>query len=347
MYEKRGNMDIYYLYDTLGNLSAIRYADGTVDHLYYAVCNSRGDVEAFYNGSGTLRARYIYDSWGNVIKAVDGNGKEITDKNSVAYINPIRYRGYYFDSETGLYYLKSRYYDPQVGRFINADGLVSTGQGILGNNMFAYCNNNPVNNVDPTGKSPFMTAVLAGATIGFNIMGSTKGALISAGLMVASMGSSACSTKPGITTPESSYSAKNKDGSYSLYDNQRKSSEDIFHEQILSANVSSPSFSLKDGSATFGSASATLITGGWEFEHVDISLLELGHAEASLGLEDGQFNASAMASVWSPSFSVKFWDFEITLSGHVGAVGGGVSFSSGSANLKVAGGLGVGISVKW
>ena len=147
-------MDIYYLYDTLGNLSAIRYADGTVDHLYYAVCNSRGDVEAFYNGSGTLRARYIYDSWGNVIKAVDGNGKEITDKNSVAYINPIRYRGYYFDSETGLYYLNSRYYDPQVGRFINADGLVSTGQGVLGNNMFAYCNNNPVNNVDPTGQLP-------------------------------------------------------------------------------------------------------------------------------------------------------------------------------------------------
>lgn len=153
VYEKRGNMDIYYLYDTLGNLSAIRYADGTVDHLYYAVCNSRGDVEAFYNGSGTLRARYIYDSWGNVIKAVDGNGKEITDKNSVAYINPIRYRGYYFDSETGLYYLKSRYYDPQVGRFINADGLVSTGQGVLGNNMFAYCGNNPVNRADKSGKS--------------------------------------------------------------------------------------------------------------------------------------------------------------------------------------------------
>ena len=163
MYEKRGNMDIYYLYDTLGNLSAIRYADGTVDHLYYAVCNSRGDVEAFYNGSGTLRARYIYDSWGNVIKAVDGNGKEITDKNSVAYINPIRYRGYYFDSETGLYYLKSRYYDPQVGRFINADGLVSTGQGVLGNNMFAYCNNNPVNNVDPTGQLPQFLKDIANA----------------------------------------------------------------------------------------------------------------------------------------------------------------------------------------
>ena len=59
----------------------------------------------------------------------------------MAEINPIRYRGYYFDQETGLYYLQSRYYDPEVGRFINADGLASTGQGILGCNMFAYCGN--------------------------------------------------------------------------------------------------------------------------------------------------------------------------------------------------------------
>ena len=66
----------------------------------------------------------------------------------LADINPIRYRGYYYDQETGLYHLWSRYYDPQTGRFINADALASTGQGILGNNMFAYCNNCPVNRYD-------------------------------------------------------------------------------------------------------------------------------------------------------------------------------------------------------
>ena len=70
---------------------------------------------------------------------------------NIAFINPIRYRGYYYDSETGLYYLKSRYYDPETGRFINADGYASTGQGVLGNNMFAYCNNNPVMYSDPSG----------------------------------------------------------------------------------------------------------------------------------------------------------------------------------------------------
>ena len=72
--------------------------------------------------------------------------------NHIANVNPIRYRGYYYDTETGFYYVSSRYYDPEIGRWINADGYVSTGQGVLGYNMFAYCGNNPVNRVDPTGQ---------------------------------------------------------------------------------------------------------------------------------------------------------------------------------------------------
>lgn len=69
-------------------------------------------------------------------------------------MNPYKYRGYYYDSEIGLYYLKTRYYDSNTGRFINADSYVSTGQGLTGYNMYAYCNNNPVMNVDPTGEIP-------------------------------------------------------------------------------------------------------------------------------------------------------------------------------------------------
>ncbi len=69
----------------------------------------------------------------------------------IVYKNAFRYRGYYYDVETGLYYVSSRYYDPEVCRFINADGYASTGQGFAGNNMFAYCNNNPVNYADPSG----------------------------------------------------------------------------------------------------------------------------------------------------------------------------------------------------
>ena len=74
--------------------------------------------------------------------------------DTLGKLNPLRYRGYIYDTETELYYLQSRYYDPQVGRFLNADALVSTGQGILGNNMFAYCNNNPVNYTDFKGSVP-------------------------------------------------------------------------------------------------------------------------------------------------------------------------------------------------
>jgi RHS repeat-associated protein len=63
-------------------------------------------------------------------------------------LNPLRYRGYVYDTETGFYYLQSRYYDPQIGRFLNADAYASTGQGLLGNNMFAYCLNNPICRID-------------------------------------------------------------------------------------------------------------------------------------------------------------------------------------------------------
>ena len=89
-----------------------------------------------------------------MISVTDANGTAITDSTHIANVNPLRYRGYYFDSETGLYYLQSRYYDPVVKRFINADGYVSTGTGALGYNMFAYCLNNSVLFFDKVGSRP-------------------------------------------------------------------------------------------------------------------------------------------------------------------------------------------------
>ena len=73
----------------------------------------------------------------------------------IANVNPLRYRGYYFDKETGIYYLHTRYYDPKVGRFINADGYVTTDSGLSGANMFTYCKNNPVMMTNPYGNKPF------------------------------------------------------------------------------------------------------------------------------------------------------------------------------------------------
>ena len=83
---------------------------------------------------------------------------------STANIGQVRYRSYYYDAETGLYYLQSRYYDPETGRFLNADGYISTGQGFLGTNMFAYCENNPVNMVDIYGEFA-ISATIGGIAI--------------------------------------------------------------------------------------------------------------------------------------------------------------------------------------
>ena len=149
-YETIGDSSaLWYFYDADGNPSGIRYKDhnGTVND-YYFVCNWRGDVIQIYNASGVLVATYDYDAWGRV-------SENSTDKDTqnIAEINPIRYRGYYYDSETGLYYLKSRYYDPTVKRFLNVDGLVSTSVEDAAKNMYTYCLNNPVIYADPEGDS--------------------------------------------------------------------------------------------------------------------------------------------------------------------------------------------------
>ena len=95
--------------------------------------------------SGTKLVEYQYDAWSKVTVASGSNA-------NLAAKNPFRYRGYYYDSETGFYYLQSRYYDPQTGRFLNADAYADTGDTVLSTNMFAYCENNPVNGVDPSGE---------------------------------------------------------------------------------------------------------------------------------------------------------------------------------------------------
>ena len=165
-YEDRGNGNaLWYFYDADGTPSGIRYRNnGGVVSDYYFVCNWRGDVIQIYNTAGELVSTYDYDAWGNVTA-------HETDKDTygITNINPIRYRGYYYDTETGMYYLKSRYYDPAAKRFLNADGYVATGQGILEKNMFAYCLNDPVIKKDSLGT--FTLTITACAIIGMVCIG--------------------------------------------------------------------------------------------------------------------------------------------------------------------------------
>ena len=111
--EKRSNgVVLRYTYDALGVLSGIQYRNtaGTVTNCIVR-CTLSGDADQIYSGSGNLVARHIYDTWGDTLSVTDASGKAITDANHIANINPIRYRGYYYDAETGLYYLQSRYYE--------------------------------------------------------------------------------------------------------------------------------------------------------------------------------------------------------------------------------------------
>lgn len=131
-----------FFYDDSGRPFAFNYSvDGGIASTYYYILNLQGDVVQIIDEGGVLQAEYVYSPWGEVISA----------EGDLAEINPLRYRGYYYDSETGFYYLQSRYYDPANRRFINADGLISSNWSFSGLNMFAYCENDPVGRSDPSG----------------------------------------------------------------------------------------------------------------------------------------------------------------------------------------------------
>lgn len=149
LYGLFGNI-MYFYYDNNGRLNSMSY----MGENYYYVTNIQGDITKIINSSGNTIVNYSYDAWGKILSITDANGKEITSSLHVALINPFRYRGYIYDDETGFYYLKSRYYDPLIGRFINADNpsiLKNTQNTLFGSNLFAYCNNNPITYVDDTG----------------------------------------------------------------------------------------------------------------------------------------------------------------------------------------------------
>jgi len=165
---------ILYIYDETGSpigmkMRTASQTKGVFDE-YFFEKNLQGDIVAVYNSEGEKIGTYTYDAWGNFTVTL-ASTNTAAENEIVNTYNPFRYRGYYYDVETGLYYLQSRYYNPAWGRFINADAYISTGQGLLGNNMFAYCNNNPIMFVDPNGRSLIGGILLA--IVGIGLLGLT------------------------------------------------------------------------------------------------------------------------------------------------------------------------------
>ncbi|HHU56585.1 MAG TPA: RHS repeat-associated core domain-containing protein, partial [Acholeplasmataceae bacterium] len=148
--ETDGTYLIIYTYDYDGTLISFYYDNNINDSIngqeYFYIKNQQGDIIAIVNQYGQIIVEYIYDAWGNIIYVTN---------NEIARINPYTYRGYRYEWETSLYYLNSRYYNPEIGRFINADDVSYLEPGSLnGLNLYTYCENNPVMMVDPSGYSP-------------------------------------------------------------------------------------------------------------------------------------------------------------------------------------------------
>ena len=201
---------VEFIYDGNG-IAGIVYGGST----YFYRKDAQGNITALIDSSGNVVVRYMYDAWGNhTVRTNDGT--EIAEATHIGNINPIRYRGYYYDTEIGLYYLQTRYYDPTTGRFVTIDGIAyADPESINGLNLYAYCGNNPVMNVDPTGTfilSLFLICLgvglvagaITGGVIAYNegyrgwdlvgkiALGALTGAFVGAGVgFVAGMGTAA------------------------------------------------------------------------------------------------------------------------------------------------------------
>ena len=166
---KRGDDELHFFYDAQNRPAVVVYND--VPYAY--VKNLQGDIVALLNGAGNVVVSYAYDAWGMPI------GKSGSMAETLGKVQPFRYRGYVFDEETGLYYLRSRYYHASISRFLCIDRwLGGTSDGILSHNPLCYCKNSPVMNADADGK--FLAAICAaiGATVVKAVVGAVVGAIV-------------------------------------------------------------------------------------------------------------------------------------------------------------------------
>jgi len=199
IYETNGTYEIINYYDVDGAIISFYYDEDINDQEigkdYYYLKNIFGDITQLVDNDGRIVVEYRYDAFGNTISIKEYNDQNLLTALNIALINQYRYRGYHYDSEVNLYYLNSRYYNPEIGRFINADGIIGQVGNIQSTNMFAYCANNPVMFTDSTGYAWWhwgLAVVVVATLIGVSI--ATFGATaVFSSVILASQGLASCS----------------------------------------------------------------------------------------------------------------------------------------------------------
>ena len=187
--QKTGDDVIVFMYDNNGDTFGFIY-NGTE---YYYIKNAQNDIVAIADANGTVIANYYYDAW--------GYPEDITGNTEIANLNPLRYRSYYYDTESELYYLNTRYYCAEIGRFFNGDSHIN--DDTLGNNLFVYCGNNPIKRIDEQGK--FWNVVVGGiigagvAFAGTIIANASAGREWNNGIIGATLGGSVAGALAGAT----------------------------------------------------------------------------------------------------------------------------------------------------
>ena len=269
---------------------------------YFFEKNLQGDVVAIYNENGVKIGTYTYDAWGNVTATALSTND--LNKNIIERYNPFRYRSYYYDVETSLYYLQSRYYNPEWGRFVNADGYINANGDILGYNMFAYCRNNPIMYIDPNGEIAWwVVAIIVVAVIAI----------------------------------DHALAHFVPDGVAVFDDN----GEDGMHDQFIYASGGGPGIS-ENGDITFVDFEAGFYQGTSLTDFGDVSLNNLFTAQVGVGADFTgvpSIEASGVASIYkisyANSFSVFGMDIEISANLYYGAIGAGIEADFDKGKFKI------------
>ena len=220
-------------------MNIISGSNPSINGEYYYIRNLQGDIIGLIDKNGTEVVSYTYDTLGKLI-SIEGSLKD-----TVGVKNPYRYRGYRYDTETGLYYLNARYYNPEWGRFINADGALGATGELLSYNMFAYCFNNPVNLEDPSGNWPTLGQILKaaatvaiGAVVVVAVVPSAGAVAAAAGIAAASLGATGAMVS-GVMTAATigTYAVAAGIGACALSDaGEQLSGTNIIRDKVLGGN---------------------------------------------------------------------------------------------------------------